>query len=135
MEAITSVVDFVPAEVGINVTFIVQLWPAEIVGVTPGHVPGVTLNIALSPPDKDVEFIVRVAVPVLVIVKPCELEVPPLTFPKFFDAGEIEIRGAAIESIPLPALLCPSGFVTTTFCGPTAAPTVEIFKVTCVGSV
>jgi hypothetical protein len=48
----------------------------------------------LSPPNKDVELTVRAAVPALLRVNACVLDVPPVTLPKPFLGGETEIAAS-----------------------------------------
>jgi hypothetical protein len=79
LDVMTSREDLTPAETGVKVTSIVQLWPAPIVGLRLGQVPGLRPNVVASPPERDTEFTVKATVPVLVTVKACVLDVPPFT--------------------------------------------------------
>ena len=59
-----------------------------------------------------------------------------MSLPVIIFEGQLSVQGAAVViSIPVPVRLCPSGLVMVTSCMPGVAPLVDIFSVTCVGSV
>ena len=84
------------AALGVNVTVTVWLPPAET-----ERLVGLTVKALLL---LDMLEIVSVALPVLLIVKPCWLEAPTVTLPNGTDVAERLITGVAVAT-PVPVTL------------------------------